>query len=119
MGNQNVISKDKIEEVVKRIVENISPQKIILFGSYSKKNFNEDSDLDLLIIKKTDLPSHKRGREIFKYLRGLKVPVDIVIYTPEEIKEWKNEKHSFLSKILKEGKIIYDRKTKYIDTTMV
>ena len=119
MANQNIISEDKIEEVIKRIVENINPQRIILFGSYTKDNFNEHSDLDLLIIKNTDLPSHKRGRVIFKHLRGLKIPVDIVVYTPEEIKEWQNEKHSFLSKILKEGKVIYDRETKEIDTTMV
>ena len=119
MTSQNIISQNKIEEVKNRIVKNNNPQKIILFGSYATDNFTEHSDLDLLIIKKTDLPSHKRGREILKNLRGLKTPVDIVVYTPEEIKEWKEERHSFISKILKEGKIIYERETKEINSTVV
>lgn len=119
MSALNTISRDKIEETVKRIVENNNPQKIILFGSYATDDFNKHSDLDLLIIKETNLPRHKRGREIRKYLRGLKFPIDIVVYTPEEINEWKDEKHSFISKILKEGKILYDRETKEIDSTVV
>ena len=119
MSSLNTIPKNKIEAAVRRIVENNNPQKIILFGSYATNNFNEHSDLDLLIIKETNLPSHKRGREIRKNLRGLKIPIDIVVYTPEEIKEWKEERHSFISKILKEGKIIYERETKEINSTVV
>ncbi|MFW6047288.1 MAG: nucleotidyltransferase domain-containing protein [Candidatus Woesearchaeota archaeon] len=119
MSSLNTISQDEIKNAVKKIAENNNPQKIIMFGSYATDKFNEYSDLDLLIIKKTDLPIRKRGREIRKNLRGLKFPIDIVVYTPEEINEWKNEKHSFISKILKEGKILYDRQTKEIDSTVV
>ena len=119
MSSLNVIPKNKITTAVRRIVKNNNPQKIILFGSYAPDNFNEHSDLDFLIIKETNLPSHKRGREIRKNLRGLKIPIDIVVYTPKEIKEWKDEKHSFISKILEEGRILYDRETKEIDSTVV
>jgi len=119
LSSLNVISENEIKIVAKKIVENVNPQKIILFGSYCSNDFNEHSDLDLLIIKETVLPSHQRGREVFKHLRGLKIPVDIIVYTPDEIKEWKDEKHSFISKILEEGKVIYDRETKEINSTMV
>ncbi|SDL53143.1 nucleotidyltransferase domain-containing protein [Halarsenatibacter silvermanii] len=119
MNYQNVITEEKIREAVNRIVEKTNPQKIIIFGSYAVDDFDKYSDLDLLIVKETDLPSHRRGRKILKELRGLKLPVDIVVYTPKEIKEWKEEKHSFISKILTEGKVIYDREEEEINTTMV
>ena len=45
-----MISQEKIKEVIDRIVKNINPEKIILFGSYASGNPGEDSDLDILVI---------------------------------------------------------------------
>lgn len=102
-----MISQEKINEVVNRIVKNVNPEKIILFGSYAYENPSEDSDLDLLIIKEMKMPRYKRSREVKKYLRGLKIPIDVIVYTQKEIKEWENTKTSFISQATKEGKVLY------------
>jgi uncharacterized protein len=52
--------------LVERIATKFDPDKIILFGSYAAGNATTDSDLDLLIIKDTDLPRHRRSFDIQK-----------------------------------------------------
>jgi len=102
-----MISQEKINEVIDRIVKNINPEKIILFGSYAQGNPSEDSDLDLLIVKEMRIPRYKRTREVKKHLRGLKIPIDVIVYTRKEIKEWEETKTAFISQAIKQGKILY------------
>ncbi|MFW6046966.1 MAG: nucleotidyltransferase domain-containing protein [Candidatus Woesearchaeota archaeon] len=114
MITKDKITEEKIEEVVSKIVEASDPEKVILFGSYANKNHNEDSDLDFLVIKETNLPQRKRGIEVRKNLWGIGVPVDIVVYTPEEIKEWQNISNSFIHNILKKEEVLYAKKEKLV-----
>ena len=86
----------------------ISPSKIILFGSYATKSFTDESDIDLLIIKNTSLPMNKRSGEILKLSRGMKLPLDVIVYTQEEVEKWSGIKGSFLHRILSDGKVIYE-----------
>ena len=102
-----MITKDKINQIVKIIIEKYTPDEIILFGSYAKGTPQDDSDLDLLVIKDVDLPRHKRAVEIRKYLRGIATPLDIIVYTKREIEKWKNLKTSFIFNALEEGKPLY------------
>lgn len=99
--------KKEIIEIKNRIVKEFKPQKIILFGSYAYGNPKKDSDIDLLIIKKTKLPKHKRAREVRRILRDYLIPIDIIVYTPEEVEKWKNADTSFITFIMKKGKVIY------------
>lgn len=68
-----MISRKKINEVINRIVNNCDPEKIILFGSQARGKQNKDSDLDIMVIKDSNLPLNKRERTIRKHLRGLAV----------------------------------------------
>jgi uncharacterized protein len=102
-----MINQEQIAEVTRRIVENYKPEKIILFGSYAYGTPTEESDLDLLIIKESNIQRHKRGREVRKYLRGLKISVDLIVYTNEEIQKWSNFKPAFITTIIEKGKVLY------------
>ena len=104
-----MISQQQINEIVNRIVKNYLPEKIILFGSYAYGEPKENSDLDLLLVKDSNIPRYRRGREVRKYLRGLKVPIDLIVYTNEEIQKWSNVKTAFITNIIKKGKILYVR----------
>ena len=104
-----MISQEKISEIVNKIAENYDPDKIILFGSYAKGTANTDSDLDFIIVKKTDTPKQKRGREVRKYLLGAMIPIDLKIYTPDEFEKEKNSVYSFLNSAIKNSKLIYER----------
>ena len=104
-----MIPQDKIDIVVNTIVEKYSPEKIILFGSYANGTPTEDSDVDLLIIKDTDLPRPKRLREVRKFLRGMKIPLDLIVYNSSEIKKWKDVKQAFITRVLNNGKVLYEQ----------
>ncbi len=103
-----MVTKEQIDGIVNRIVENYHPEKIILFGSYAYGTPSEDSDLDLLIIKDSNLPRYKRGREVRKYLRGLKLAIDLVVYTNEEVQKWSDVRTSFITTVVEKGKVLYE-----------
>ncbi|HBE77748.1 MAG TPA: hypothetical protein DDW65_08165 [Firmicutes bacterium] len=102
-----MITREQINQVVETIVQNVHPEKVILFGSYANGNPGEDSDLDLLVIK--DMPQKRvqRGREIRKFLRGMAIPIDLLVYTPQEIEEWHDTKSAFVTKIVDQGQVLY------------
>lgn len=98
---------EDIQAVVHKIIENSNPTKIILFGSYAYGNPTENSDIDLLIIKNTGEPLNKRSHEIRRYLREIKMPMDILVYTEDEYKEQLCSKYSFISHLAEKGKVLY------------
>ncbi len=105
-----MVTQNQINEITKRIVENSQPEKVILFGSYAKGNPTENSDLDLLIVKDSKIPRYKRGREIRKHLRGLKIPIDLIVYTNDEIQKWRNVKTAFITTVMESGRVLYEAK---------
>ncbi|HAQ19430.1 MAG TPA: nucleotidyltransferase domain-containing protein [Prolixibacteraceae bacterium] len=89
------------------IASGYNPEKIILFGSYATGNPDENSDLDLFIIKETNLPRPERTIQVRKMLFGAKIPIDLIVYTPKEIEESKENKFSFVHEVLNTGKTLY------------
>ncbi len=104
-----MISQETIQEVTNRIVQYMQPEKVVLFGSYANGIPTEDSDLDLLVIKSTDLPNGKRTSDLRAHLRDLKISIDLLIRTPNEIEYWIETPMAFTTQILKEGKTLYEQ----------
>jgi uncharacterized protein len=104
-----MIDKDKINEIAKRIADHYNPDKIILFGSYAYGQPDENSDLDLLVIKDSELPRTERATGIRKMLFGTMVPMDIIVYTNKEIQESLNNKYTFIYQAITNGKTLYER----------
>lgn len=99
--------EDEIQSIKTQLIEKYHPQKIVIFGSYVKREFDtEKSDLDFLIIKK-DVPHYGRQR-IYELDRliNYKIASDFIVYTPEEIQLLIKLKDPFISLILEEGKIL-------------
>ena len=107
-----MVTQAQIDEIVRILVNECRPEKIILFGSYAQGTAQEDSDLDLAIVKETDLPHHKRSHEFRKALRAdgrrWLFGMDILVYTPEEIKSYGNSQYSIIHEIISTGKTLYE-----------
>lgn len=107
-----MVTQAQIDEIVRILVSECRPEKIILFGSYAQGTAQEDSDLDLAIVKETDLPHHKRSREFRKALRAdgrrWLFGMDILVYTPEEIEAYRNSQYSIIHEIISTGKTLYE-----------
>jgi predicted nucleotidyltransferase len=104
-----MIGSDKIVEIITKIASGYNPEKIILFGSYAAGNPNEHSDLDLFIIKDTEMPRPQRAVQVRKMLYGLMIPLDLIVYTPKEVVESMKNRYSFVNEVLTSGKTIYER----------
>lgn len=104
-----MIGIDKINEIVNKIAGLYDPDKIILFGSYAYGIPTENSDLDLLIIKDSVEPPPDRTMQILKMLYGSMIPMDLIVYTNNEIKESLSKKYSFIYHAITNGKILYER----------
>ncbi len=106
-----MVTQKLLRRIVKIIIDKYEPEKVILFGSYAYGHPQKDSDLDLLIVKNSDLPRYKRAREIRKYLWGFTdIPKDIIVYTQKEIDDWAKVKEAFITEIVKKGEILYEKK---------
>ncbi len=101
------VDESLLEEVVRRIVAAVRPEKIILFGSYAYGTPGPNSDL--LIIMSSDLPQHKRAALVYRALAGLVIPKDVVVYTPEEVEAWREVPRAFITEIVRKGKVLYDK----------
>src|SRR3989338_4244834 len=101
---------DIIHHMTEKIISAIHPHKIILFGSYAWGKPTQDSDIDLCVIHPTVIKKNKRARIIKDILYPYPHPLDIIVYTPEEVEEWGKAEGGLLKKILDNGKVLYDAK---------
>jgi predicted nucleotidyltransferase len=105
-----MIETRQINDIVNRIAINYKPEKIILFGSYARGNYSEESDLDFILVKETTAPKHKRGLEVRRLFYGLPIPIDFKIYTATEFSNELSNQYSFLSSAIKGSRVLYERK---------
>ncbi|MCX6616308.1 MAG: nucleotidyltransferase domain-containing protein [Acidobacteria bacterium] len=101
--------REAIEAIVARLVAHYAPQKIILFGSYAHGQPDEDSDIDLLIIKDTPERFVDRMTTVRRLTRGThdSIPFDPLVYTPAEIEHGQRTGDQFLAEILERGEVLY------------
>lgn len=100
-------------ENLKRVLERLKeyqPEKIILFGSYARGETDEYSDLDFVIIKKTDKRFLERLIEVAKLIDNDLGDVDVFVYTPEEFERMIECGNPFIERVLKEGRTLYEKK---------
>ena len=98
-----------VHTIVTRIVNAVDPVSIILFGSSAYGTPHKERDVDLLVILETALPRHKRSIKINQALAGLLIPKDILVYTPEEVAEWKGVFQAFITQITTKGVVVYNK----------
>ena len=93
--------------IVDKIKDQFHPLKIILFGSYAWGVPDDDSDIDLFVIMESNLRRDQRARQIEKIFSERTFPLDIIVYTPEEIKLSMKRGNSFIHEILTRGGVVY------------
>jgi len=95
---------------VRRIRAVSDPAKIVLFGSRARGDHRPDSDIDLLVIKESPLPRHRRAIPLYAALADLPLDVDaeVVVYTPAEVEEWRGASAAFVTTALREGTVLYE-----------
>ena len=104
-----MLTETELHSLVDKIVQCMQPDKVIIFGSYAKGTASHKSDLDILIVKDTHLPMINRNNKVKSLVNNLIIPVDIHVYTPEEVEVYGSEEYSFIHSVLKTGKVMYQK----------
>ena len=96
-------------EITRRIRETTMPERIILFGSYARGDANADSDLDLLVVVPGVRYPRRESTRIRRALRGLMVPIDVIVATPEQVERYRDSIGLVYRAALQEGIVLYER----------
>jgi predicted nucleotidyltransferase len=97
-----------LQEVTRRIVHVAKPSRLLLFGSAATGRMTENSDLDILVIVPGPVHRRQMAQEIYRSLRGVGVPVDVVVATEEDLQKYGQRSGTILKPALQEGRIIYE-----------
>jgi predicted nucleotidyltransferase len=97
-----------LQEIVRRLVEAYSPERIYLFGSHARGDAGPDSDLDLLVIVPDDAdPRRRRSRLAYEALRGTGVAADVVVWTRDYFTRRQTVPTSLPAEVVREGRLLH------------
>jgi predicted nucleotidyltransferase len=107
MPGRETLNREKLEEIIRRVVEVAQPEKIILFGSAARGEMGPHSDVDLLVIKRGEFHQGRLTGEIYMSLHGVGQAVDVIVVTPEQVEKYRNTHCLVIAPALREGKEVY------------
>ena len=102
-----MVAMHQIEEYGRRIGREFGAEKVILFGSHAQGTAARDSDVDLLVIGPFPGRSVDTSVEIQMKLRP-GFPVDLLVRTPERVRERIAMGDTFMQEVLTQGRILYE-----------
>lgn len=95
-----------------RLVQELDPECVMLFGSYARGTQSRTSDIDVFVVWDTPLGPLERIGRVMDVLSGSPRPVEAVVYTPAELE--RNRSIPFIRRILSEGRVLYQRNDRSI-----
>ena len=99
---------EAIAKYQEKVIRELKPRKIILFGSFARGDFNEGSDVDLIVMGDW----HQDFLDRIKVLLDMNqfgLPLEPVGYTEQEFEQMANEGNRFVSEVIATGKVVYSR----------
>jgi predicted nucleotidyltransferase len=98
-----------LEKIIGYAVHTVQPERIILFGSLAHGRNNVHSDVDLLIVVEHPYRKNELEMQIRSLAKEYSLKADVLIRTPREIEQASLNPLSFLSSVIKDGKIVYEK----------
>jgi len=90
-----------IEELIHRIKKELPVKSVYLYGSFATGHIHEGSDIDLVIVG--DFQERFTDR-IARILDMTNLPIQPLVYTPEEFDEMVQRKNPLITEVLRTGK---------------
>lgn len=99
---------ERINKYRDRLIREIKPKRIILFGSFARGDFNEGSDVDLIVIADWHEPFLDRIKVLLD-MNDFGLPLEPIGYTEDEFEQMAKEGNPFISEVITSGKVIHKR----------
>ena len=103
-----MISNDAIAQAVRILVDAAKPIKVILFGSYATGNAQDDSDVDLLVVERGLRNKRAEMVRLRNLVRPLRIPVDIIVVSEDEFRDWAHLTGTVLHWAATEGRVMHE-----------
>ena len=101
------LNQELLDELVRRIVAAVQPNRIILFGSAARGQMGPNSDLDVLVVMPDGVHRRQTARKAYRALAGLGWSKDVVVVTEEDVRRFADEPSLVIYPALKEGRELY------------
>ena len=101
-------NKKLLDEVTRRIVESVRPQRVLLFGSAARGRMSKDSDLDMLVVMRKSVHRRQTAQKIYRNLHGTGIAVDIIVATEKDLEKYGERAGTILKSALQEGRVLYE-----------
>jgi len=104
-----MVSVDVIEQAGRRLADAAgAPVRVILFGSHARGDAGPRSDLDFAVIEPHVSSRHAEMVRLRRALAGLRVPIDVLVYSDAQVAEWGEVPGTVLHAALSEGRVLVD-----------
>lgn len=97
----------QVEDLATRIGKEFHPERVVLFGSHAYGSTSADSDVDLLVIMPHAGKGWRKATEIRGRVRP-QFPLDLLVRTPEQVRERLALGDCFFKEIMEKGKVLYE-----------
>jgi predicted nucleotidyltransferase len=101
-----MIDQGLLKEIVSRL-QQTKPTRMYLFGSQAMGTADDESDIDLLLVKDAVTSKIKEMNAARKLLRGLGKSFDVIVTSREEFDFYRNQVNSVHHAAANYGRIIY------------
>lgn len=95
-------------QIADRVIQALRPERVIWFGSRATGQTRSDSDFDFLVVADTPLPQHERMVRARLAAKDIKVPMDILVFTPEEHARLSTWTSSVVYEANRTGRVLFE-----------
>ena len=107
------VSEALLDQMVEKIVAEVDPEQIVLFGSRARGDARAGSDVDLAVVESEPFGQERSKRleaaRLYRTLSGFLVSKDILVYSRDEVDYWRSSLNHVLARALREGRVLYER----------
>lgn len=96
-----------LKDVIERVVEAASPNRIILFGSRARNDAGARSDVDLLVVVESVRSRRALAAKIYEALADIHIPADVVVATENDLRRNRGVRGALVNRAVEEGVTLY------------
>lgn len=96
-----------VARVVGRVVEEVSPLRVVMFGSRAKGSARPDSDIDLVVVMPDGTRRRETAKALYVRVECPDVPVDYVVTTPSALAQHADDIGLIYPEIVRTGRDVY------------
>lgn len=96
-----------LNDLIARILAVVNPKQVFLFGSASRGEMHDNSDIDLLVVVQNGLHRRKTAQTIYRNMLGFGYATDIVVVTEDDVRKSYDGDGYVIRTALSEGRLVY------------